>query len=186
MNKSAYWIGGFIFFLFVGVSLLTEKDHHITKHEQGFVSMWEMIDGWYVTEFEILGKDVSGKAVTTRMILKDGVWQTAHAQGYIDTNPASVDKKIAFMSKARIDRCFSVEVGAFRQYGLEEPLVTLKATGSRSRQTIDFGFQTPDGFGRYISVGGSPEVCVISRYHYENLVGLARAGSELSESELRL
>ena len=185
MIRAAFWIGAFTFFLSVSVLLLIEKGHDLNEHEHTSSPVEKMIIDGNITELEILRKDLAGVESKTRIVLGGGSWQVFSFRDRLNASPASVDKEVALMTNARIDRCFPVAVGALQEYGLSAPVVTLKVAGPRSNQIIDFGSLTPDGFGRYIKLAGDREVCIVPRYHFENLIKLASLGSYLPDSEMK-
>ena len=183
MIRLSIWLALFIFFLLLSVSLLNQESFHVSEHEHKPSSIGKIFEGEGMTELEILGRDTSGKIVKTRFFLEENVWHMDTVHDELIFIPTRLQKKVDLMRNAQIDRCFAVQTHQFLQYGLEVPVVTLQVTVLGSRQSVDFGFQTPDGFGRYIRVEGRGDVCTVPRYHYENLVDLGRLGSEFSESD---
>ena len=87
---------------------------------------------------------------------------------------SGAERALATLLRARVERRFPRDAETVRRFGLDQPAltVTLHRVIALNALTLTFGDRSPDGFSRYVTVDGSPEIITIPDYHRENLEDL--------------
>ncbi len=82
-----------------------------------------------------------------------------------------VESALSTLLRARVERRFPLDAEALQRFGLDEPVLTVRLYRVIAENALAFtmGDRSPDGFSRYATVDGSPEIITVPDYHRENL-----------------
>ena len=94
---------------------------------------------------------------------------------------SGAERALETLLRARVERRLPRDDEALRRFGLDDPVltVTLYRVIEQNALTLTFGDRAPDGFSRYVTVQGSPEIITIPDYHRENLTRVLQAQEPL-------
>ncbi|MCX6130017.1 MAG: DUF4340 domain-containing protein [Proteobacteria bacterium] len=105
-----------------------------------------------------------GQQIDLKMEKLDSRWNLTEPMKY-PGDAEGVQRLIKTVQDARFEKSFDVAAEKLKDFGLDQPKVTLSLTDQAGHQTgILLGNKSPTGYSSYMKIEGDPKVYLVSQY----------------------